>query len=147
MPEVIYLLKPDGSIEELPAEHAALYETLNGETDPAALSHAEQCYKVTTGPVVIAFNGAADGRGFSLLNSLRYSIDEDCLVYAGGHINPDQLSLAFQSGFDGVLVGCDRWHQYGSASWQSALSPVVDLSYALTRSHAVESIWQRRHST
>jgi len=139
MPEVTYLLKPDGTIEELPKDSETHYHFIDGETDPIALElPADE-------PIVIAFNGAADGRGFSLVNTLRQNCEYHGHLYAAGFINPDQLSFAFQTGFDGVLVSADRWEEYGVDSWRAALGPVVNLSYALMQSDSIESIWQRRH--
>ena len=141
MPEIIYLLQPDGNIEELQADKAADYKCLDGETDPATVTLAD----VQANPLVIAFNGAADGRGFSFIKAIRHDAGYRDPVYASGHINPDQLSLAFQCRFDGVLVGPDRWESYGSDTWQSALNPLVNLSYAQTESQPIRSIWQQRH--
>ena len=93
---------------------------------------------------VVQFNGVADGRGFSQARALREAGYSGHL-YAGGFINPDQLSMVFQTGFDGVLVSAERWQDYSEESWLSALEPVVNLSYALTASSQHRSIWQARH--
>ena len=143
MPEVIYLLQPDGVVEELQAQTATLYKYIDGETDPATVTPSD----VNFDPLVISFNGVADGRGFSLLSALRQSAGFSGRIYAGGLLNPDQLSFAFQCGFDGVLVSPDRWESYGADCWQSSLNPMVDLSYSLTGSQSVQSIWQQRHAT
>ena len=143
MPEIIYLLQADGAIKELPASTATLYKYLDGETDPATVTLAD----VQANPLVIAFNGAADGRGFSFIKAIRHDAGYRDPVYASGHINPDQLSLAFQCGFDGVLVSTRRWEAYGAEGWRSALNPVVNLSYSLTESQPIGSIWQQRHGT
>ena len=143
MPEIIYLLRPDGAIEELQAEKANLYKYLDGETDPATVTLAD----VQANPLVIAFNGAADGRGFSFIKAIRHDPGYRDPVYASGHINPDQLSLAFQCGFDGVLVSTRQWEAYGAEVWRSALNPLVNLSYSLTESQPIGSIWQQRHGT
>lgn len=142
MPEIIYLLQADGTVGELPAEEATLYKCLDGETDPASVDFAD----IQGEPLLIAFNGVADGRGFSFVKSIRQDHGYQGLVYASGYINPDQLSFAFQCGFDGVLVNPDRWEAYGAESWQSVLNPVVKLSYSLTESQPVRSIWQQRHA-
>jgi len=145
MPEIIYLLQADGAIEELPASIATLYKYLDGETDPATISSADLQTGAKAEPLVIAFNGVADGRGFSFINFIRRDLDYHGPVYAGGYINPDQLSFAFQCGFDGVLVSPERWEDYSAKVWQSALIPVVNLSYSLTEAQPVRSIWQQRH--
>ncbi len=145
MPEIIYLLQADGAIKELPASTATLYKYLDGETDPATMNVADLQTGVQAEPLVIAFNGVADGRGFSFINSIRRDLGYHGPVYASGYINPDQLSFAFQCGFDAVLVNPERWEAYSAEVWQTALNPVVNLSYSLTESQPVRSIWQQRH--
>ena len=78
MPEVIYLLQPDGVVEELQAQTATLYKYIDGETDPATVTPSD----VNFDPLVIAFNGVADGRGFSLLSALRQSAGFSGRIYA-----------------------------------------------------------------
>ncbi len=141
MSDIIRLLKADGSIDELEAQSVSAFEHLDGETDAATL-HATA---IATDPLVIEFNGVADGRGFSLANMVLENLDYQGRLYAAGYVNPDQLSLAFQTGFHGVLVSAERWEDYGSDSWLTALSPLVKLSYAGTQSPALQSIWQMRH--
>jgi len=145
MPEIKYLLQPDGVVEELPADKATLFICLDGESNSTTESLADSLANSLSEPVVIAFNGVADGRGFSLIKALRQNLGYSGQVYASGYINPDQLSFAFQCGFDGVLVNPDRWDAYGSEAWKSALNPVVNLSYSVTESRPVRSIWQQRH--
>ena len=141
MPEIIYLLQADGEIEELAVEKATLYQVMDGETDPAAIGLAD----IQAEPLVIAFNGVADGRGFSLVKAVRQDLGYRGRVYASGFLNPDQLSFALQCGFDGVLVNPERWETYSAEVWRSALNPLVNLSYSLTESRLVRSVWQRRH--
>ncbi len=145
MPDIIYLLQPDGVVEELPQDKAAQYKIVDGETDPATVTPADLQGDPQSDPLVIAFNGVADGRGFSFIKALRQDLGYTGKVYASGFINPDQLSFAFQCGFDGVLVSPDRWEVYSAEGWQSALNPVVNLSYSLTQSQPIQSIWQQRH--
>lgn len=142
MSDLVRLLKADGSIDELDAKSSALFTCLDGETDPATLSAAN----IQSDPLVVVFNGVADGRGFSLAKALLGNLEYQGKLFAAGYINPDQLSLAFQAGFHGVLVSADSWQDYGIDSWQAAMSPIVNLSYAATESQALQSIWQSRHS-
>jgi len=90
MPEIIYLLQADGEIEELAAEKATIYQVMDGETDPASIGLAD----IQAEPLVIAFNGVADGRGFSLVKAVRQDLGYRGRVYASGFLNPDQLSFA-----------------------------------------------------
>ncbi len=141
MSNTIRLLNADGTIEELDAIEASQFMYLDGEIDLAQLN----ANVITAGPLVIEFNGVADGRGFSLAKAVQGSLNYGGRLYAAGFVNPDQLSLAFQTGFHGVLVSDERWEDYGSESWQSALSPIVNLSYAGTQSPKLKSIFQMRH--
>lgn len=141
MSESVRLLRADSNSEMLDVETISSLRCIDGETDALALDDVD----LSVTQLVVEFNGVADGRGFSLLKALR-DAGYGGQLYAAGYINPDQLSLAFQTGFDGVLVSQDRWDDYGEAAWESALSPVVSLSYAVTDSPRHRSIWQTRHS-
>jgi len=141
-PESLRLLSKDGSIRLFNAEDASLVQSIDGEADPSSLAPLNPTIEV----VHIEFNGAADGRGFSLAKWFRDS-GFNGQLFAVGYINPDQVSMVFQTGFDGVLVTAQRWEAYGEASWQSALKPIVSLSYAITDSNQHRSIWQARHGT
>ena len=140
MSDVTRVLKKDGSIDELTASDIASIKKIDGESDPSALG--EWGGEV----LLIEFNGVADGRGFSLAHTVLRDKGYQGSLYAGGYVNPDQLSYAFQTGFDGVLVSAERWSDYGAEAWQSVLEPLVSLSYASTSSPALKSIWQIRHT-
>ncbi len=94
--------------------------------------------------LLIEFQSVADGRGFSSAAELRENDGYKGLLYACGRLNPDQLTLAFQCGFDGMVVDEQGWVSYGEAAWQQALKPVVDSGYAQTRWNAIDSIWMLR---
>ena len=141
MSDIVRVLKKDGSIDELAASVVASLNKIDGETDPSTLNAAELSGEF----LVVEFNGVADGRGHSLARTVLRDKAYQGVLYAGGYVNPDQLSFAFQNGFDGVLVSAERWLEYGADAWQSVLTPVVSLSYAATSSPALKSIWQIRH--
>lgn len=141
MSDAVRLLNKDGKVSQPDAVAVSLLLRINGEADPANAETVNHHADV----VVVEFNGVADGRGFSLIKALRDSGFKG-KVYAGGFINPDQLSLVFQTGFDGALVCGESWRDYGEESWLSALTPVVNLSYTITESGQHRSIWQQRHS-
>jgi len=94
--------------------------------------------------LVINFPASADGRGFSLAASLRESLDSAKKLYATGKLNPDQLSLAFQCGFDGVIVDNCQWERYGEEAWTQAMDPVINQSYLRSHWNQLDSIWERR---
>ncbi len=143
MSDVVRLLKADGTVDEIEAKAVAMFASLEGETDPATLSVSD----IDADILLIEFTGAADGRGFSLAKAVLGKMAYQGKLYAAGCINPDQLSMALQTGFDGVLVPAERWADYGAEVWKAALSPIVKLSYASTRSQGLQSIWQLRHGT
>ena len=139
--EGVRLLASDGQITVLRDETLSSWQRIDGEIDPAKLAS----FSLAVSTLVVDFNGAADGRGYSLAKALRDAGFKGRL-YAGGYINPDQLSMVLQTGFDGVLAAPDRWVDYGEVSWKSALTPIVRLSYAFTNSVHHRSIWHSRHS-
>lgn len=141
MAEQVHVLYRDGRIEAQDAKTTDSYQQVDGETDPKTLTPFDSI------SIVVRFNSIADGRGFSLVKSIRRDLAYQGNIYASGDINPDQLSYAFQVGFDAVLVSPERWQEYGESSWRSAVSPVVKLSYSQTKSESLQSIWQKRHAT
>lgn len=94
--------------------------------------------------VEVRFLSSADGRAFSLPRYLRDRLHFEGKIFASGKINPDQLSMALQCGFTGVLVGEEDWIGYGESAWLAALRPQVSYSYAASHSDSVMSIWTRR---
>ncbi len=141
MSEITHLLRNDGTVSQPDQQSLELLTRIDGELDPSDLGTVS----LSEDTVMVVFNGVADGRGFSQAKALR-DIGYTGKIYAGGYINPDQLSSAFQAGFDGVLVTEQRWQDYGEDSWQAALSPAVGLSYIKTHSNQLDSIWQARHN-
>ena len=139
MAEQIHVLYRDGRIETPDEKTTRDYTQVDGETDPNSLT------TFNSQSLVVQFNSIADGRGFSLVKSIRQDCAYQGEIIASGNINPDQLSYAFQVGFDAVLVSAEKWREYGEDSWRSAVSPLVKLSYSQTQSESLQSIWQQRH--
>lgn len=139
-----YLLSSDGRYQvwKKPTVNTVTYAS-SVDLDASPLSDQLQVVGGWSGIIKIEFQSSADGRGFSLLSRLR-QLFPDATIFATGELNPDQLSMALQCGFDGVVVSEPRWLQYGEAVWQAALVPVVNLSYRTTAGKAISSIWQRR---
>ncbi len=94
--------------------------------------------------IVLNFTSSADGRGFSMAAALRERLGYTGKLYAGGQLIPDQLSLAFQCGFDAVIVDSEQWRRYGSESWMKGLNPDVSRSYLRSHRDDFESIWEHR---
>ena len=141
MSDSVRLLSRDGKVSQLEAAEVSPLLRINGEADPAD----PETVNLNADTVVIDFNGVADGRGFSLIKALRDSGFEG-KVYAGGFLNPDQLPMVCQTGYDGALISVESWQDYGEESWLAALTPLVNLSYSITGSSQHRSIWQARHS-
>lgn len=141
MSEQARLLCTTGAIKLQSPEWLESLTRIDGEIDPLSLAELN----LAIDKLAVDFNGVADGRGFSQAKAVR-DIGYQGSLYAAGYINPDQLSLAFQTGFDGVLVSAVRWADYGEDVWTEALAPIVNHSYAITSSSAHRSIWQLRHS-
>lgn len=93
--------------------------------------------------IMVEFASSADGRGFSVAASLRNKGFADRLI-ASGELLPDQVSMAFQCGYDGVLVTPEQVERYGFDAWQGALNPEVNLAYAPAKFARVKSIWKQR---
>jgi len=93
--------------------------------------------------LLVNFPFSADGRGFSLAAFFTQQNAQGQLI-ATGFINPDQVSLLFQCGFDAVLIDATQIESYGWDAWVAALQPVVNLTYARTAHSATRSIWALR---
>jgi len=96
--------------------------------------------------IVVRFPSSADGRGFSMAAALRERLGYEGKVFARGQLIPDQLSLAFQCGFDAVIVDSAQWSCYGKASWVKGLNPDISRSYMQSHWSDIESIWRRREN-
>ena len=96
------------------------------------------------GYAMIEFQSVGDGRGFSLAAELTEGERFKRPLYACGKLIPDQLSLAFQCGFDGVVIDDISWRLYGESAWLEALKPLVDNGYLRNSWRAIDSIWERR---
>lgn len=136
------LLKADGSIQKV-ADNAV---------ESGVVLHADSMVNIDewrqsltdADVVVVNFTSVADGRGFSVVAELREYDRYTGQVYASGSTNPEQLTLAFQCGCDGVFVDDESWLRYGEQAWKAALNPDVRHSYLRYRWHAVASIWEQR---
>ena len=93
---------------------------------------------------IVEFLSVADGRGFSIAAELREDTGYCGQLLATGKLNPDQVTLAFQCGFDGVVIDAESWNRYGETAWSSALTPVVASSYQRYHWQSVGSIWDIR---
>ncbi len=96
--------------------------------------------------VTIRLGGNADGRGFSVGNSLRAMGYRGRLV-AAGPLVPDQARHAFQSGFDAVAIEDAAMERQGEWAWANAMSLTVRELYMPRRgSRGPEhGIWAARH--
>ena len=93
------------------------------------------------------FQSVGDGRGFSLAAELTEGERFKRPLYACGKLIPDQLSLAFQCGFDGVVIDENGWQLYGESAWLKALKPIVDNGYLRNSWMAIDSIWEHRQAS
>ncbi len=110
-------------------------ETNSRDLDASVRSAAE---------IVVTFPSSADGRGFSLGAELREGNGFKGKLVATGTLNPDQLSLAFQCGFDAVIISEAQWESYGEAAWVQAMDPTVNKTYLRTHWKQLDPIWERR---
>jgi len=94
--------------------------------------------------VLINFPSSADGRGFSMAAALRETQAYGGKLFAGGQLMPDQVTLAFQCGFDAVIVNKDQWSRYGKDAWMNVMKPHVSQSYVRSHWCSLDSIWERR---
>jgi len=100
-----------------------------------------------TEEIVLQFLASADGRGFSVAASLRERLGYDGKLFAVGQLIPDQLSLAFQCGFDAVIVDNTQWNHYGKNAWMNALNPHINRTYIRSHWQHLDSIWEHRTLT
>ncbi len=69
--------------------------------------------------VLLEFSNFADGRGFSLAKMLKRDLPSSTTLAATGAIIPDQVALAWQCGFDSIIVSDELWHRCGPHSWMA----------------------------
>ena len=94
--------------------------------------------------ILIKFASSADGRGFSMAAALRETHEFGGKLFASGQLIPDQITLAFQCGFDAVIVNTEQWNRYGKEAWMNAMNPHVNQRYLRSHSSGLDSIWERR---
>lgn len=130
----------------------------NGKVKIATIEHSVSTLELVVGAdtiesvksllnikqIVVKFKSSADGRGFSMAAAIRDGRGYNGRLIAGGQLNPDQLSLAFQCGFDAVIVENTQWSRYGKDAWMKAMNPNVNRSYLQTYCRGFESIWESR---
>jgi len=149
------LFSDDGKVRMVDAEWVAAAEIIAisspvstvDDIDPqAGLSTKQGMVEELslTRTAMIEFTSVGDGRGFSLAAELREDNDFMRPLYACGKLIPDQLTLAFQCGFNGVVLDRDNWELYGESAWLRALTPTVSKGYMQGKWSAIDSIWQRR---
>ena len=149
------LLNSDGVVREVDAQWIAAAEKIaittaiavSGESGTQGSGSDQQLSESETlraGYAMIEFQSVGDGRGFSLAAELTEGERFKRPLYACGKLIPDQLSLAFQCGFDGVVIDDDGWQLYGESAWLEALQPIVDNGYLRNNWTAIDSIWERR---
>lgn len=69
--------------------------------------------------VLLEFSNFADGRGFSLAKMLKRALPSTTALAATGAIIPDQVALAWQCGFDSIIVSDELWHRCGPGNWMA----------------------------
>ncbi len=121
----MHLLEPTGNLTAAPAPANV---SLAGDTPPDTLTAAD----VNTDAIIIEFATTADGRGFSLARHLRGRFGFGGTLLAGGKLIPDQVQLAFQCGFDGVLLTDGQLDQYATDFVDAVKNPPVTLNYRQT---------------
>ena len=133
-------LEADGTVKMATIEHsgAAIELVVGTDTIESVKS------LVNIKQIVVKFTSSADGRGFSMAAAIRDGRGYNGKLIAGGQLIPDQLSLAFQCGFDAVIVENGLWSGYGEDAWMRALNPNVNRSYVQSHSRGFESIWESR---
>jgi len=137
------LLNRDGSMREIDVDWLAT-ATVIGTDELPETPYLHTFDRSSTKALVIAFDSGSDGRGFSMIAELRECNGYERTVYASGALIPDQVSLAFQCGFDGVIVTRQQFDLYGEESWRVALTPLVNNGYVESNWSTIESIWTRR---
>ena len=103
------LLEANGTHKPIADDHLGNAVDLAGETDSRDIGSNVR----NAAEIVVTFPSSADGRGFSLGAELREGGGFKGKLYATGTLNPDQLSLAFQCGFDAVVISEAQWERYG----------------------------------
>jgi len=134
------LLEANGTIDYANSEVLASATEVIVGTD--TIENLKSLYKIAQ--IVVTFTSSADGRGFSIAAALRERRGYEGKLFAGGQLIPDQLSLAFQCGFDAVIVDSAQWSRYGKASWVNGLNPDISRSYMQSHWSDIESIWRCR---
>ncbi len=121
------LLSVDGSIRDVDAQEFALLALVDASAPESAL---DQVASLASDQVVLLeLPSSADGRAFSLLGSLTARKSVPVNVWLGGDLLPDQVSLAFQCGAQGVLVSETNWLARGERDWVASLQPPVSQLY------------------
>ena len=147
------LLNSDGDISDITSDWLATATVIHTDTpldipqqDVFARSNTDRSNTdhSNTEKVVIEFGSASDGRGFSLIAGFRECNSFNQVVYASGALIPDQVSLAFQCGFDGIIITQRQIDLYGEKSWCNALTPLVDNGYVKSNWGRIDSIWAQR---
>jgi uncharacterized protein (DUF934 family) len=88
--------------------------TIPAETEQASLK--TEHYQAQE--LILEFSNSADGRGFSLARVIK-RVSTGChSLHASGPLLPDQLSMAWDCGFDSVLVTDEHFARCGSDTWQ-----------------------------
>ncbi|MFK7893595.1 MAG: DUF934 domain-containing protein [Granulosicoccus sp.] len=137
------LLESNGVITDIADDQFSDAIDLIGGTDLRSVEAS-----VRNSPeLIVTFPSSADGRGFSLGAELREDSEFKGKLYATGKLNPDQISLAFQCGFDAIIVSDAQWQRYGEASWEQAIDPIVNKTYLRTHWRQLDPIWESRAST
>ncbi len=67
--------------------------------------------------LLLEFASFSDGRGFSLAKILKRTLPPTTQVIATGAIIPDQLSQAWQCGFDSAIISEELWQRCGPENW------------------------------
>ena len=137
------LLKHDGSVEDIASDWLAASTVIHTGTLPTT-PHRDIFDQWGTDTVVVVFDSTSDGRGYSLAAEIRECHGHDRVVYASGALIPDQVSLAFQCGFSGVIVTPQQIDQYGEENWRVAQTPMIDNGYATNNWCGIGSIWAQR---
>ena len=137
------LLEANGTHTSIADDHLSDAVELAGETDSGDIDTSVR----SAAEIVVTFPSSADGRGFSLGAELREGDGFKGKLFATGTLNPDQLSLAFQCGFDAVVISEAQWERYGEAAWVRAMDPFVNKTYVRTHWKQLDPIWERRSTT
>ncbi len=139
------LLNQNGDISDIVSDRFNSALKLAGDSlNEADTKQLLQSLDETT-EIIIEFPSSADGRGFSIAATLSEQRGTGFKLFASGELNPDQLSLAFQCGFDGIIIDEAQWNRYGEESWTQAMDPVINRSYLRSHWHRLDPIWERRY--